>query len=834
MTAITSISNFLGGVSQQPPMMRFQNQCAEQINAVASPVEGLTKRPPTEHLKNLVDGSGNQLSYSSLFVHTIDRSANERYFAVFGRNDNTSSAFVHVYDINGNRIATNIDSPALDYINEAGVDSKLKAMTIGDVTFVVNTNKVVTTNATVSKYSRNTTSQQFEALVWITQTNYKRTHGITINTVTIQHETSQQQTDDIGTDHIAAQLETAFNTAKAALTGGNPTYPTIQGITVVRYASVVFFYRTSGTNPMDISVFDDFGGSAITLIKDEVRSFDMLPPVAPHLMKIKIAGSPESPADDYWVEFIQSQSSPTTTAPRAGLWFETVGPGLITELNPATMPHILIRESNGQFRFRQANGAASYPDYKWATRIVGDDLTNPTPTFVDQKINEISLYQNRLLFLSGENVIFSETSRFFNFWRTTVVDSVAADTIDVASTNPKVANLQSATSFEGQLILFSQTSQFSVSSNGPLTPTSITMLSVGDYENTSAEPVATGRSLFFAFNRGGFSGVREMALGNRIESRFEAEDMSASIPQYIPGSIRQMVASTHENYLIARSDGDRSSLYVYKYFQIGDQRVQSSWSKFSLTTSSNVPHPALQIQHIAFIDAVLYIIVQRGNATSLEMMRLESGRVDTGSTYITTLDRRLDLTKLLALGGAASYNSATDLTTYTLPYQITTGSSFQVISDSGRDFGATQTSSTTVTVPGNRAGVAVWLGEKYKMTYILSEPLFRSSNEGSMSAIGGRYQIRYATLSFGKTSYFKAKVSVEYGNTYEYDFTARFLGSGNNIIGSFPPLETGSYRIPAYCKSTGLTITIENDTALPSNLISMEYEASFNERGQRV
>lgn len=826
MLLVNSISNFLGGVSQQPSSMRFQNQCSEQTNAVPSPVEGLTKRPPTEHLKNLLDGSSADLVYSSLFIHTIDRSPDERYFAVFGRNNATSSAFVHVYDVNGNRIATNIEGSALNYINETGIDAKLKAMTIGDVTFIVNTNQTTALDATLSKYSRNTTTAQFECMIWITQTNYKRTHGFTLNGVTIQHETSQNQTDDIGTDHIAAQLETAFNTAKAQLTAGNPTYPTIQGITAYRYASVLFLLRTSGSNPMNISVFDDFGGDAIVLIKDEVRSFEDLPPVAPHLMKIKIAGSPESTSDDYWVEFIQSSTSPSSTTPQSGLWFETIGPGIQQNYTYTSMPHILIREANGQFRFKAADGGGSYPQYKWTGRTVGDDQTNPAPTFVGMKINDVSLYQNRLLFLSSENAIFSETSQFFNFWRTSVTDSVATDTIDVASTSPKVSNLQSATAFENQLLIFSQSSQFSLSSSGPLSPTTVTMSVVGDYQNLSIDPVASGNSLFFAFSRGGFSGIREMSLTNRIDGKFEADDMSAAVPQYIPGTIKMLAGSTHENYLIALTSGDTSSVYVYKYFQIGDQRVQSAWGKFTLSSGT--------ILSVSFIESCLYFVVQRGSKTSLEMIRLESGRKDTNSTYITTLDRRMDSTKLLSLGGTVSYSSGTGLTTYALPYQIGTGASFQVVTKTGIKLQTTQASSTSVTVQGNYAGTDVWLGENYTMSFELSEPLFRASTEGSMSAIGGRYQVRYATLSFGNTSYFKAKVIVEYGSTYEYEFTGRLLGSGNNILTTAIPFETGKYRIPIYCNSTGLRFRIENDSPLPSNLISLEYEASYNERARRV
>jgi hypothetical protein len=194
----------------------------------------------------------------------------------------------------------------------------------------------------------------------------------------------------------------------------------------------------------------------------------------------------------------------------------------------------------------------------------------------------------------------------------------------------------------------------------------------------------------------------------------------------------------------------------------------------------------------------------------------------------------MDRAKLLALGGTATYSSGTGLTTYVLPYQIGTGATFQIVTKTGVKLATTQASSTTVTVQGDYAATDVWLGENYTMIYELSEPRFRASSEGSLTASGGRYQIRYATLSFGNTAYFKAQVIVEYGSTYDYEFTARLLGSGNNILTTQVPLETGTYKIPVYCKNTGLRLRILNDSPLPSNLISMEYEASFNERASRV
>ena len=62
MTLITNeVPNMVGGVSQQPDSMRLINQCEAQENAVSNTVEGLTKRPPTEHIKELLDNPNDNL-----------------------------------------------------------------------------------------------------------------------------------------------------------------------------------------------------------------------------------------------------------------------------------------------------------------------------------------------------------------------------------------------------------------------------------------------------------------------------------------------------------------------------------------------------------------------------------------------------------------------------------------------------------------------------------------------------------------------------------------------------------------------------------------------------
>ena len=44
----------INGVSQQPSALRLASQAEAVINCLSSPVEGLTKRPPFNHIAKLL------------------------------------------------------------------------------------------------------------------------------------------------------------------------------------------------------------------------------------------------------------------------------------------------------------------------------------------------------------------------------------------------------------------------------------------------------------------------------------------------------------------------------------------------------------------------------------------------------------------------------------------------------------------------------------------------------------------------------------------------------------------------------------------------------------
>ena len=75
----SSIPNLINGVSQQPAALRLASQAEEVINCMPSPVEGLKKRPPMQHLKKLFAGSAGS---GRPFTHIVDRDAAKYFYEV--------------------------------------------------------------------------------------------------------------------------------------------------------------------------------------------------------------------------------------------------------------------------------------------------------------------------------------------------------------------------------------------------------------------------------------------------------------------------------------------------------------------------------------------------------------------------------------------------------------------------------------------------------------------------------------------------------------------------------------------------------------------------------
>ena len=235
-----------------------------------------------------------------------------------------------------------------------------------------------------------------------------------------------------------------------------------------------------------------------------------------------------------------------------------------------------------------------------------------------------------------------------------------------------VSNLNYAIPFFDRLLLFSENAQFSLIGTDNLTAKTASIQITTNFSAISeVAPVGTGKNVYFPYYKDSFSGVKEYFL-NPENGYMDANEITLNIPKYIEGKISKITASDTENVLAVltkKTFGDPSVnnvLYIYKYLNVGSERVQGAWSKFMFG-------PATRILNVFFKKENLYLLIERKEdsySLYLEKIDFQSFQTKAYLPYMPRIDRMVtiwpDSTYNLS-GTTTAYDSTTDTTAITLP-----------------------------------------------------------------------------------------------------------------------------------------------------------------------
>ena len=773
-----SIPNLINGVSQQPPSLRLATQAEVQENALSSVVTGLSKRPSSEHIADL----GTIANLDKAFIHTIRRDENEFYSMVVD-----TAGTIRVFDKDG--VSKTVTNNATSYLTGLTDPSlELAAVSIADVTFIVNKNTVVAQGTTTSP-TRNP-----EALVYVRQADYastyrlKLTKGGSTSTVefatksSTQDSTSATQNAERGasTDLIAENLNTFSGTGVNTSYYENITNASaVTGLTLTRYGSVIHVQSTDSTN-FQVEVGDSHGNEHLLVFKDETPDFKKLPVEGPNDFVIGVSGDNQKAQDDYYVKFSN------------GVWKETVEPNVLIDLDSSTLPHKLSKLPSGDFQFDEIN---------YADRKVGNDDTNPFPSFVDYTIADIFFHRNRLGLLADENVIFARAGEFveFDFFRKSVLAIVDSDPIDVAVSSNKVSILKHAVPFNEALLLFSDLTQFKVTADPILTPETINVASTTEFEaSLVAKPAQAGKYVYFATKRGAWSGMWEYFVDTDTDVN-DATETTAHVPEYLRGVITNIEASSNEDMLVAQAADDPTAIYVYRYYWSGREKLQSSWSRWTFDGD---------VVGVSFNLADVFILIKRSNNLFLEKINLsvDDATVYTTGNFSIHLDRRV----MLETGGLT-----------TIPY---VDSNVVYVDQTGK---LIPLSAVAAKLANSEK---VFAGIPFTFKYQFSEPVLKQDNKPITT---GQLQLRNYAVVYNKTAFFTVTVTPLKRTPYVRTFTGRVVGSGANIL-SAAAIESGTYRFGVLGQAGSVDIVLESDNHLPCIFQSAEWEGFYVLRSRRM
>jgi len=914
-----AIPTLLRGISQSSDATKQADHADIQDNADSNPVIGLVKRPGLQYVTALSTSS-----LGNVHIQTINRDANEQYVAIFSNGD------VKVYELDGTEKTVN-KPDGTTYLNTSDPRSVIKTVTIADFTFVVNTSITTAMDNTLTSGPLYYDGSSFinitnQAIVFINQvsanTDYTLevdgrkcvfnpgTDANLINTTVAAERLKDALTSD-------ASNVTETGTALTAGTTGNTFNFSVNG-------PVIRIFKNDNSD-FDIELGDSEGNSQTTLVKNSIQRFTDLPTVAPNGYVVEVKGDEDTNFDNYYVKFVTNNTTADGTL-EEGQWEETAKLGISKRFDYDTMPHVLIRQADGNFRFARVDGDAysvptktgtysqsgstsvtvtstnhgfsagdsitvdfttgsgsdgsftvnSAPDAntfsftgsssqttsgncsfgatnnftlpKWGERTVGDLDSAPNPSFIGNTINNVFFFRNRLGFLAGDNVVLSRVSEFFNFFPETVISVLDSEPIDVAASHTKVAILKHAVTMGEQLILFSEQTQFVLtSSSDSLTPKSANVIVATEFESSDdAQPVGSGSSIYFLTKKGSFAGIREyITQGEEIR---DAANITIHVPRLIPSNIFKMAVSNNQDVLVLLGTDNPNKLYINRWLYGGQgEKILNSW--FTFTINSN-----RSFKNVDFIGTDLFAVVEEANKVTLEKIPFETDFREANADFQFHLDHKVTEA---TTGVAVAYDSGTDVTTFTVPYRLRAsmnvvgryladGETSTFVDTQGNTktlksgqvlttTNSTDGSTSTITASGDFRNSKFIIGEPYEMHYRFSSQRLTAGTSGQAGGeyISGRLQLHHFYIKFEDTGFFKVEVTPENRDTSTHKFTGRLLGAASSAIGQIN-LETGTFRVPIMSRADRVNIDVKNDTFLPTQLSSAEYEAMFHMRSRRV
>ena len=684
--------------------------------------------------------------------------------------------------------------PGDGYLNGATA-SDIEVLTLNDYTFVLNKAKTVALEADTTAAKPN---EAFVVVKTIGQGHYK-----------IFLDGTQRASVNGPSD--ADALVASFKSSINGQTFGGTTF-TAETVGPGLYISADAEFT--------ISVVGGPSENSLFVFQETTPTVADLPIQCRDGYVVRVVNSADIDVDDMYVKFVADG----TATYGAGVWEETTAPGIQYKFDPLTMPHQLVRQADGSFTF----GPVS-----WEDRLVGDETTNPNPSFVGQKINNLFFYRNRLGFLSNEAVVMSRAGDYFNFWVTTALTVTDDDPIDITASSIRPVNHRYVLPTSVGLVLFSDNEQFILTTDADiLSPKTAKINELSTYEcDPTVEAVNLGISQAFLSKTPLYTRVYE--IGNISTDRPpEMIEPSIIVPELIPETVDSFIASPALSMLSLGTSGN-STIYQYRFIAQGQNRT-SSWYRWGLTGT-------LLDQ---FFDAsAYYATVANGTDVYVQSYDLTQASEE-GFLTLPTGEKTDVCLDLWNVNPYRTYDDSADTTRIFLPYDTVSGKTLSVVilgGYIGDDAGLTAASVGAVLYPtvagsagayyvdvdGDYRGRDLIIGYIYNMEVSLPK-FFMTQSDGqtAQSDFTSDLIIHRIKVSTGLSGPVKYQIDItgrpEWSNTIEAVYPNEY--ELNNVNLSAEAIHT----VPIYQRNENLSVKIIGDSPMPVSLLNLNWEGKYN------
>ncbi len=573
-------------------------------------------------------------------------------------------------------------------------------------------------------------------------------------------------------------------------------------------------YHVTSANPFVVHTANpDLWKITTTEINDPTE----LPRQCKHGMVVKVLSSSDSVEDDYFLEFVGDNNGDGP-----GSWQETVAPDTFTTLDAATFPHIIQRQADGTF---------TVGTYTWTPRKVGDDETNPFPSFfsdvannVGKKISQTFFHRNRLGFLCEDNIILSRASEPGNFFQDSALVIGSSDPIDIQASSTEPTLLKNAIETNTGLIIFAETQQFLLHTDSDtLTPDTGKVSNISTYRyNSATQPVSLGTTIGFMDTAGVNSRFFEM-YDIRREGEPQIVEQNKIAPRLLPDNI-ELVTNSRENNTVFISRRGQRNIWGFRYFNNGETRVQSAWFRWMLPFDFvNMFVIGNKLYFVSSTYDLLYIplrqFLESPNANQDDIWGSPGGFSYAGDSI------HLDAHKTVSVASNAYDGTHTTITT---TFAGTVSQLAAVNTNTGEVFmeDTALRNGNTYKFLGDFSGDSVVMGILFDFEATIPRIYVKKkSGEFTTSDVTASLTIQRLRFSFGPVGQIdinikrvgKPDMNIQYESTPMDFYDADELPFVNEKI----------QNVPVYERNKNCLITLSSTHPGPAQLFSMTWEGDF-------
>ena len=601
----------------------------------------------------------------------------------------------------------------------------------------------------------------------------------------------------------------------------------------------------------------NFLGGAInenmSIIGQRAQDISRLPSMCKHGYITQISNTSDINSDDYYVKFEADNGSKG-----AGSWEECVKPhnfagtsaadAMEKGLDPTTMPHALVNNRNGTFTFKKLDETTATndgTDNYWQYRQVGDNNSNPFPSFNGLKIQNIFFHRNRLGLIADEQVVLSRPGDYFNFFIVSAITTSDDNPIDITVSDIKPAFINHTLPINKGLMLFSDNGQFLLFTESDIfSPKTARLKKVSSYENDNlVKPVDMGTSVMFVSNVSAYSRV--------FESKILDDDIPPAtieqtrvVPEFIPKDITLTANSTPIG-IVSYGKKGTSVVYHYKYFDTGDKRDQSAWYSWTLTGT---------MQHMCYAGGNYYVVTLHSNGdyilnkyeyvtdtTSARSYAVGGVPADVGSSLKTArwFEACLDsMTLPTSMAYTAPGGANVEKSVVTLPYNPTSAE-FYLVALTGNDTAGNPVAGTVLKADSVSTNTATFLDTNltgwtyvcgYKYTAIIELPTLYLALDQTRYDTEADLRISAINFNMGVSGPMEFHLSSIYNDMNDYIHYESGMTTDSSNYGSVPSELQKEIRVPIQKKNEKYRLQIQIPDPFSTALISGSWDGIYNHK----